>query len=127
MITVLTLALSMTAGITAPPQSAAGRESVEKTIAEAIRVLEAKDYRQFLSEFVLPKNLEAVAGTPEAFEQLVKELPVRSGKFLFALKDAQGRAPIYDAAKTTATFPPAGGEPGLKLTKLDRRWYIANK
>ena len=92
-----------------PRALAAGGEAVTPTnidtaVVEAIRLLEAKDHKTFLTQFVPPDQLKDLAGTSEAFDTLVKTFPPRGERILTALKSVRTQKPTYDAAKPTATF-----------------------
>jgi hypothetical protein len=117
----------------APSQTAAKpspRENAETAVVEAIRLLEAKDIKTFLTQFMPPDDMKAQAGTPDAFDAFAQRFETRSDRLLGALKDARTQKPTYDEAKTTATFPlkePVGSRTTLTLVKIDKYWYISNK
>ena len=117
----------------ATPQRAAkprARQTPETAVAEAVRLLEAKQYETFLTEFLPPEQLKSRAGTPEALKALAQDFSSRVDRILPLLKSASTQKPTYDEAKTTATFQGIGaseGLPPLRLIKIGEYWFIANK
>ena len=107
------------------------REHPDTAIAEAIRLLEAKDYKTFVSQFVPPDQLKARAGSPEAFNTFVERFAERADRLLAAFKYIRTQKPTYDQAKTTATFQLDGqaDAPSTSLTfvKIGQYWYLANR
>ncbi len=115
------------------PQRAAKpgpREMPETAVREAVRLLEAKDYEAFLTQYLPPDQLKSRAGTPEALKAMAQDFSTRVDRILPMLKAASTQKPAYDEAKTTATFEviDASGAPSpLRLLKIGRYWYIGNK
>ena len=116
----------------ASPQTASKpdpREAVETAIGAAIHLLESKDYRTFLLQFIPPEQVKARGGSPEALDAWVEYFSAQAHSVLAALKYARTQTPTYDATKTTATFPlkEEAGPESLKMVKIGRFWYIGNK
>jgi hypothetical protein len=117
------------------PQAAAKpdpREDAETAVAFAIRLLEAGDHKMFLSQFMTPDELKARAGTPESLETFAQAFGAagRADRLLAALKNARTKTPVYDQAKTTATFQldPLPNTPNtMVLVKVGPNWYLSNK
>ncbi|MBZ5499051.1 MAG: hypothetical protein LAP85_21850 [Acidobacteriia bacterium] len=105
------------------------REKVETAIGAAIHLLELKDYKTFLLQFVPPDQVKARGGSPEALDAWIEYFSAQADSILAALKDARTQTPTYDAAKITATFPLKGeaGPKSLKMAKIGQFWYIGNK
>ena len=120
----------LTLAQTAPAAKPDPREQLPTAIAEAIRLLEAKQYQPFLEAFVKPDELKArVSGGDLAqFAQKFGESP-RVARLLTALKEAQQVKPLMDKGDTVATFPvsaPDGGPTTIRFEKIGKYWYIAN-
>jgi len=115
-----------------PPQTVSKpspRENAEAAVGEAIRVLESKDYRTFLLQFVPPDQVKERGGAPEALAAWVDLFSTRADSLLAALKYARTHTPTYDDAKTTATFSlkGEGGPDSLRMVKIGRYWYLGDK
>jgi len=105
------------------------REKVETAIGAAVHLLESKDYRTFLLQFVPPDQVKARGGSPKDLDAWVEYFSGQANSVLAALKDAMTQTPTYDDARTTATFPLKGesGPPSLKMVKIGKYWYVGNK
>jgi hypothetical protein len=118
----------------APSQGMASsnpRERAETAVVEAARLLEAKDYKAFLSQFMPPDQLKARAATPEALDAFAEQFAPRADRLLEALKHVRAQTPAYDSENTSATFTLDGlsGMPSTSLTftKIGQYWYLANR
>ena len=101
------------------------REQLDTAIAEGIRLLEAKDYAQFLSMFV-PADVLASRGP---IEQFAADFAGRRGPLaLAALKQIQHVKPTMSADGLTATYDlvagPDGGPTSMMWGKIGKFWYI---
>jgi hypothetical protein len=107
----------------------AARENVKTAIAEAIHLLELKDYKTFLLQFAPPDQVKARGGTTEAMGAWVDYFSKQAEDVLAALKGAKTQTPTYDEARTTATFPVKGerGPQSLRMVKIGKYWYLGNK
>ena len=116
-------------GAPAPAPNPDPRENVDTAIVAAIHLLESKDYKTFLLQFVPPDQVKLRGGTPEAMDAWVELFSSRADRVLAALKYARTQTPTYDEAKTTATYPlnGEGGQDSLNMIKIGRFWYIRNK
>lgn len=105
------------------------RENAETAVGEAIRVLESKDYKTFLLQFVPPDQVKARGESAEALAAWVDLFSRRAGSLLEAFKYARSQTPAYDQAKTTATFPLKGdvGPKTLKMVKIGQYWYLGDR
>jgi hypothetical protein len=118
--------------IVASPQTApkpGPREKVDTAIGEAIQLLESKDYRTFLLQFVPPDQVKARGGSSEALDAWVEYFSSQADGVLAAFKYARTQTPTYDEARTTATYPLKGdtGPKSLRMVKIGRYWYLGNK
>lgn len=103
------------------------RENVGTAILEAIRLLESKDYKTFLMEFIPPDVVKARTASPAALNEWVEGFAAHSVGFLLPrLKEASKLTPTYDGQKTTATFQlkDYDGTKWFKMVKIDRYWYV---
>ena len=97
----------------APAAKPDPREQLPTAVAEAIRLLEAKQYLPFLEAFVKPDELNArvSGGDRAAFAQKFGESP-RVALLLAALKEAQQVKPVMDKGDAVATFPVSSRDGG---------------
>ena len=125
----LALCLSTVSAFAQTPVQPALREDVRTTVAEAVRVLEAKDYETFLAEFLPPELAESRAGSPEDLAAWAQEFSGRAPALLAALKSIMTQTPTVDEAGTTATYRLTleGGPPTLRFVKLGRYWYFGER
>lgn len=109
------------------------RDSVAGTISAAIATLESKDYKTFLTQFVVPEQVKTRASSPAALATWVDEFSSRADKLLAALKYVQTKTPTYNDSKMSATFDlstatlPKPSPPTLILVKIDKSWYIGGR
>jgi hypothetical protein len=118
------------AWLVAVPQRGAAkpdpREELQTAIAEGIRLLEAREYKTFVTTFVPAEELKK-RGDIDAFVE--KFSGPRAAQLLAALKEIQTAKPVMDDSGTRATFglQAAEGRPNsLRFEKIGRYWYIAN-
>ena len=125
----VTLALTLA---TPQPQAPAAkvdpRENLDTAIAEAVRLLEAKEHAAFLKTFIEPSML---ASRRDTFEEFAASFAgERADRLLAMLKHARTMKPAMNAEGTIATYQPdpnAGvGTRSLRWEKTGKYWYIAN-
>lgn len=115
------------------------RGRVETTIQEMIRLLEAKEYRKLVEEFVVPEELEqfrkdnkesAKPGGTD-FDELIKEFGGwRATSLLKNLKGTTTVKPEYSDEGNTAIFTIPNGNKRpyvLKFHRIDKRWYLSDE
>ena len=123
------LVLTLFVGVQTPaPAKADPRENLDTAIAEAIRLLEKKDYAGFLTTFSEPGRL---AKRRDSLQEFAAEFGrERAGMVLGVLKQIQKTKPSVSENGTVATFKvdpaPAGGRDNIRWRKTDRYWYIDN-
>lgn len=100
------------------------RETVEGTIAEMIRLVEAKEPRKFLEEFVPPEMLAELKKQNKLDELVENMQPGKIGivKLTEMLAEAKKTKPEMSADGKTATFKLSDGVP-WKLGKIEKKWY----
>ena len=116
-------------GQAGPAAKADPREQLPTAIAEAIRLLEAKQHVEFVKMFVPPERLKERAGTPESLAKFAEAFAQRGARMLAALKEIQKMKPQMDQGDTIATYtlsPQEGAPPSLRFQKIGKFWYIAN-
>lgn len=105
------------------------REQLDTAIPEAIRLLEAKEHKTFLKDFVAPADLERITKNIP-LDQLAERFGTdKADVLLGVLKSIKGAQPTLDAAKTRATFKlkePIGGKEDIRWVKVEKNWYIEN-
>jgi hypothetical protein len=128
---IIGVALALTLGTPQPQTQAAKadpRENLDSAIAEAIRLLEAREHATFLRTFIEP---EMLASRRDSFEAFAASFAgERADRLLAMLKHVRTLKPAMSAAGTIATYQPdpnAGvGARSLRWEKTGRYWYIAN-
>ena len=125
----VTLALTLAMSQPQTPASQTDpRENLDTAIAEAVRLLEAKDHAAFLKSFIEPSMLASRRDTFEEFS--ASFAGERADRLLAMLKHTRTLKPTMNAEGTIATYQPdpnAGvGTRSLRWQKTGRYWYIAN-
>ncbi len=105
------------------------REKLDTAIAEGIRLLEAKDYLNFIKQFVRPDELKkATEQMPIA--DLAKDFGEgNSGDLLKALKTLKDKKPVLTDDGKSAEYTLTGDEfkrKDIAFVKVDKYWYIKN-
>jgi hypothetical protein len=103
------------------------RENAEASLREALRLIEAKDYRTFLLEFMPPEFVKTRTKSAAALDEWVEYFAKQGVVYtLPKIKEASKVTPTYDEAKTTATFPlkEYDGTKWYKLLKIGKYWYV---
>jgi len=103
------------------------REKAETAILDALRLIESKDYRTFLLEFMPPELVKTKAKSVAALDEWVEYFATHGVVYtLPKIKEASRVAPTYDEAKATATFPlkDYDGTKWYKMIKIGRYWYV---
>ncbi len=99
------------------------RGDLDSSIAIAIRMLEEKDYREFLEEFVAPDDrahFEADGGLEKILPEFADD---KADKLLQILKKTQGRTPRREENRAVFDSPRSKEVTWV----LDHgRWYIKN-
>ena len=105
------------------------RENLNTAIPEAIRLLEAKEYKAFLKSFMTPDDFKKLTAT-ESLEKYAKAWGERKGlillKFCKVIKDAK---PTLDDTGTKATFTikeAIAGKKSITFVKVEKHWCIRN-
>jgi hypothetical protein len=106
------------------------RKQVDTAIAEAIRLLEAQQYVEFVKAFAPP---EAVARMTQqtTIEELAKGMAgERTDALLQALRQIKGTTPTMEAEGRVARFTlkePVKNKATIAFEKIGDYWYIAEK
>ena len=105
------------------------RETLKMVIAEAIRLLENKEYEPFLKQFVAPDDLKHILKdmTMDEFVTLFGEN--KAHLLLRGLKGIENKEPELDKDGQKATFlfkQPIDGKKSITFVKVDSYWYIAD-
>lgn len=105
------------------------REKVPTAIAEAIRMLEAKEYEDFLKEFVSPKDLKTITEKIPVSTLATQFKGAKADTLLRTLKSIKDRQPTLEEGGSIAAFPvTVAGAPrsSIKFIKVGKYWYIQN-
>jgi hypothetical protein len=103
------------------------REKVDTAIAEAIRLLEAKDYAGLLKNFVPPDDLKMMTATVTIDEAGKRFGEGKAPRLLKALKEAKTVKPTMDGSGNKATFTfkeSIDGKKDIVFAKIGKYWYI---
>lgn len=103
------------------------RTKVDTAIAEAVRLIEAKDYVKLLQNFVPPEELKKITEAATIDEFAKKFGDRKAERLLKALKATKGIEPTMsdDKSKATVQFKePIDGKDKIEFIKVDKFWYI---
>jgi hypothetical protein len=97
------------------------------TVKEAIRVLEAKKYAEFLKSFPRPGDMDELLAS-RSMDDLAAEFGERRAPdLLAALRAAAAMTPVLTHEGTRAEYKfekPFGRERRISLTKIGEHWYF---
>ena len=120
------------ASAAAKPSGPDARTDIKTAVPEAIRLLETKDYANFVKQFMPPSQLSQM---PIPVDQLVAMMTADPGAaaqfqtMIDTLKRIQGLAPTMSADGNKATFtldPPIANEKQVSLVKENGLWYLGD-
>lgn len=105
------------------------REALETAIPDGIRLLESKEYKAFVENFVPPADLKKIIeGT--SLEEFAKNFGERKApRLLEVLKEIKGTKPSLDDKGTKATFAlkeEKHGKKSITFVKVAKLWYLKN-
>lgn len=103
------------------------RREPATTVAEAIRVLERKDYATFLQKFARPEELKELLAKKTIEEVSAEFAKEKAADVLLALKAAATMTPALSREGTRADYrfeKPIGGESRITLEKIGEHWYF---
>ena len=104
--------------------------SLKSSIGQAITMLQAKNYVQFLQRFVRPADMEALLKDCTTLEQCAEAFAEeKAGLLLQVLRKIKNRKPKMDRAENTATFTipsPGTGKSKIIWEQVQGVWYIRN-
>ena len=110
-------------------ENVAERENINTAISDGIRLLEAREYTEFLKRYVAPADLERLIKTT-SLEDFSREFSgSKASRLLEVLKLIQGKKPDADSSGTSATFQlqsPIGGKSSITFVRIEKNWYIQN-
>lgn len=117
------------AALVAAPAKVDPRKKLETAIPEAIRLLEAKEYKTFLKMFVAPDDFKKLTKEVSLDEFAQKFGKNKSDDLLRVLKSVKGKEPAFDSEKRKATFKieiKDAPKKSISFVKIDNLWYIQN-
>jgi hypothetical protein len=107
------------------------RREPATALKEAVRLLESKNYAEFVRKCLAPSELEKGLASYGTVDKIVAEF-TGNGRFLLALKafqTAMKAQPEFNEARTEADYrfdAPIDGEVRLRMRKVDGLWYWAD-
>jgi hypothetical protein len=123
------LAVGFAAAVTAADPRPDPREKLETAIPEAIRLLEAREYRTFIEQFAVPDELKQVLGQG-TIEELTRSFAKENAQLaLRVMKQIVGARPTLEADGTRATFElkeAVEGKKSITFVKIGKYWYLRN-
>lgn len=128
-LSVIALSASLLIGsFQAKPQISPTRRDVNATVKEAVRLLDAQEYKTVLFEFFPPDFVKQQRALPPGeVEAWYTVFSTQSVRYLLPkLRASISIAPTVDDAKGTAIFRFQGpeGPQRLYMLKVDGYWYI---
>jgi hypothetical protein len=109
--------------------SANPREDARTAVADAIRLLEAKDYETFLKHYVKPDDFKKITERLPLPEFAKRFGEKKAKPMLDVLKSIKTKEPLYTKDRTLATFAvdvPGAPRNTIEFEKIDKYWYIHN-
>jgi hypothetical protein len=103
------------------------REKVDTAIAEAVRLIEAKEYATLLKKFVPPDELKKITEIVNLDEFAKKFGDGKAPRLLKALKATKGIEPTMsdNGSKATIKFKESiDGKDKIEFIKVGKHWYI---
>lgn len=103
------------------------REKVDTAIAEAVRLIEAKEYVKLLKDFVPPDELKRITEATDINEFAKKFADGKAPRLLKALKATKGIEPTMSDDKSRATIKfreTVDGKDKIEFLKVGKHWYI---
>lgn len=105
------------------------QEKLDTSIVEGIRLLEAKDYTNFLKTFVDPEQFKKFSESGN-IEEFANKFGERKGpQLLEVLKSIKGKEPKLenDGKKATYEIKIEGvSKNTITFVKIEKYWYISN-
>ena len=107
------------------------RTNPETAVTDMIRLLEQKDYKQFIEHYFDPETLQRILGMysmDEFVENFASKDSKNVDKILSALKMAEKISPELNDDKTEARYPKDQINAGrdILLGKVGEYWYLKN-
>jgi len=121
--------VAVAACVAAEDKKADPRENVETAVPEAIRLLEAKEYKDFLKAFVPRANFEKITQRKTIDEFAEDFGKSKSGDLLKVLQAIKDRTPTYNDTRTKATYQfelEGIAKKSISFGKTGNYWYIEN-
>jgi len=110
----------------ADPQS-----TLEGSIAEMIRLLEAKEHMKLIKTFASPDDVKGFEKQPGGLEQMAERFGENHARRLLAsLKQAQKQKLKIEDDGVSASFEPKKEDESLKtikFRKVDKKWYVLDR
>jgi len=114
-------------GLAAADSKADPREKPETAVPEGIRLLEAKDYATFLTNFVPPDDLKKITAKASLDEFAKRFGENKAPQLLQVLKSIRDSKPALDPSGKKATYElkeQIEGKKSIIWVKVDKYWYI---
>ncbi len=109
------------------------RTTLQGTIQEVIRLLEAGDYQPFFEAYVCPEDRAAAKASGKALDEVIRMFAEkRASTLLKVLKDILQKKPVISGDGSTATFKLEGDlaneapSDTFVMVKVDGIWFIQN-
>lgn len=109
------------------PKKRVTSDDPEKSIALAIKLLEAKDHVAFIREFMPPAALAKALEKRDIHEVAKEDVGDRGEKWIREFNLVRGTKPVFHDEQTKATFRAKsadGKSVEVKLTLIDGKWYL---
>lgn len=109
------------------------KDELSDVIEEATRMLEAREYEEFLRRFISPEDKTKILQNTTLEKMAVEFGDEKANRLLRTLKKAKGRQPEYVSETSEATFrfdsdvgADTQGLRPLTFKKVNGAWYIKN-
>jgi len=122
----ITLSLLCAFGCSNSQEQDAAAKELRTVITEITSFIEVGDYEGLFEKYAAPADLNRMKmeGT---LDKAIRRFALWKNEMLTALKEALTTMPTFNADKTQATFEVENAPTPLIFTKIDGRWYFADK
>jgi hypothetical protein len=117
------------AGLKAADEKPNPQASLETAIPEAIRLLKAKEYAEFLRNFLSPDDVKKLSAGGSLDAMAGKFGEQKAPRLLKVLGSLKGADLSVDEDEQIATFKlsePVEGKNSIRFKKIEGRWYLLN-
>lgn len=122
----ITLSLLCAFGCNNNQEQDAAAKELRTVITEITSFIEVGDYEGLFEKYAAPVDLTRMK-SEGTLDKAIRRFALWKNQMLAALKEALTTTPTFNSDKTQATFEVESAPTPLIFTKIDGRWYFADK